>query len=411
MNLENSLYKVVAQDFHKKISVPTSKSFANRALILGALIGDSFKISHLPTSTDVTFLIKAFEKVGLQFKYENNAIEFFNSFPACEENVQSDSITLETGDGGTTNRFLIAMLSRGKKTYYIKPSGKIAERPNDELFDILKSLRVKIDILKNESAWICVKGPIQFAANKKVEIDCGQSTQFATALKLACHNLPIKFDLVNLNSSLAYNQLTDELLNRVKSEKNFCVPVDFSSASYPLALAQVSGEVIIENCHELDPFQADSEFFHILKSIGSDIKFTKEGLFVSNKTKLKPFVVDGSNCLDLIMTLVFLATQIEGSSKITHLKLLKYKESDRLSEIFKTLNAFKVRYNYNEENDELEVFKMDKIHEPISVSPAPDHRMVMMNYLLLRINGGGMLSNTEHIKKSFPDFIKIMENA
>ena len=92
-----------------RVVIPGSKSVTNRALILGALKGQSFKVSELPDSTDVLFLIDAFKKIGLKLIHNNNSVQFLNSFPECEKENSETEIYLETGDGGTTNRFLIAL--------------------------------------------------------------------------------------------------------------------------------------------------------------------------------------------------------------------------------------------------------------------------------------------------------------
>ena len=56
--------------FSKNILIPTSKSYANRILILASLNQRVVTIEALPESTDVLNLINCLEKVGIKFLKE-----------------------------------------------------------------------------------------------------------------------------------------------------------------------------------------------------------------------------------------------------------------------------------------------------------------------------------------------------
>jgi 3-phosphoshikimate 1-carboxyvinyltransferase len=49
------------------------------------------------------------------------------------------------------------------------------------------------------------------------------------------------------------------------------------------------------------------------------------------------------------------------------------------------------------------------LNDKKNILPERDHRMVMISYLYLKINGGGELYNIDCVEKSFPDFLKVME--
>ena len=104
--------------------------------------------------------------------------------------------------------------------------------------------------------------------------------------------------------------MTDYVLAEAANSNNFNVPIDFSSLSYPLALAIIEGQVQIENCHKIDPTQTDSRFIALIEEMGGDIFFSANGLMASSKKKLSPFDVDVSKFPDLAPTLVFLASKI-----------------------------------------------------------------------------------------------------
>jgi len=59
-------YKVEAGSMNKEIEVPTSKSFANRLLILAAISKSEITLNNLPLSSDVEIMIECLKKLGLQ---------------------------------------------------------------------------------------------------------------------------------------------------------------------------------------------------------------------------------------------------------------------------------------------------------------------------------------------------------
>lgn len=413
MNLENSPFKVhPLKSFDKEIVLPTSKSHSNRALILGAVRGDGFKVHNLSDSTDVLNLIAALKKIGLKFKQSGSTIIFENTFPECEKESTGEVIELHTGDGGTTNRFLIALLARGKKEYHLYPSEKMSERPIEDLIKPLKTMAVNIvcdtETLK-KGPWIKIKGPASLYNTTKIEIDCGKSTQFASALMLAFSTRPLKFEFLNLKASEAYLKMTETMIKKSLESNSYTVPVDFSSLSYPAALAALTGRVLIKNCKEIDSLQADSTFIELLKTIGAQRSLGKEGLEIKKGEALKPFTFDVSRAPDLFPTLVFLAAHIEGESQLSKLEVLKFKESDRLSEMMDVMKKFGVAMEYLPAQDLIKIRGQEGNYQSSVIKPARDHRIVMAAALFMAKNNGGELYEVDCVEKSFPNFLSLLE--
>lgn len=408
MNFENLLYKVEPNTFDKEIKLPSSKSHANRALIIGARKGKGFIVHNLSGSTDVLTLLNCLKLIGLKVIEEGGSVKFLNSFPECEIETTDEIIDLMTGDGGTTNRFLLALLSLGKKTYRLIPSEKMRERPMDDLIDPLKLLKVQMEV-NDPGVWISVQGPAQIETGQKLEINCAKSTQFASGVMLAFSDFAISFDLKNVQASEAYIEMTKYILKQTLNKFSYRVPVDFSSLSYPVALALICGRVLVNNCIELDRTQADSAFIQLMINAGGDVVWTKEGLLVTSKNKLAPFKVDGSKFPDLIPTLAFVASHIEGESVLQNLSVLRHKESDRLEQIQNLLRNLSVNFQLIESRDELIIRGTSAKYRALNLSPARDHRMVMTAYLFLRANNGGSLAEVDCVEKSFPNFFEIMK--
>ena len=414
MNLENSPFKVQPLlAFDKEVTIPTSKSHSNRALILGAVRGENFKVRNISDSTDVTNLLNAFKKIGLSLRHEESTVTFLNSFPDCEKNTEGNVIELHTGDGGTTNRFLIALLSRGKKEYQIFPTEKMSERPIEDLIRPLKKLSVNIvhNILSDANTpWITIKGPASMYNTTKLEIDCQKSTQFASAMMLAFSKIPLQFEFINLHASEAYLKMTSMVIKKSLESNSYTVPVDFSSLGYPAALAALTGRVLITNCHELDEYQADSVFIDVLKNSGANCEFTSSGLEIKKGEKLNPITFDVSTAPDLFPTLAFFAAHVDGVSRFSNMEILKFKESDRLQEMTDLMKTFGVEMQYSPIEDTLTITgSSQKKYQQSTIKPARDHRIVMAAALFMTKNAGGELYETDCVEKSFPKFFTLLK--
>ena len=411
--LNKDSFVVSSKPFKKKVSIPTSKSYANRILILASLCESRVTIKNLPQSTDVLHLISCLKKVGIIFKEEGELLHVINSFPSCETN-DDNFVVLETGDGGTTNRFLLPFLGRGKKRYILRPTGKMKTRPMEELIEGLRILDVDIEQGGEEEDYsLKIQGPMSTKVDG-LSVDCSRSTQFASGMAMVLWDRSLKIELENFNSSKSYYEMTVHLCEQLKKGKTFFeVPPDFSSLSYPFVLGATLGEVFVEECYSKDKFQSDSCLLDIFEQMGGELVWKDSGLFIKSPSKLSPLQWDCSNCPDLVPTLAYLCSYAEGMSCLGQIKVLRHKESDRISELEKIFGLFGVNYSYNEASDELFIYGRGLGPTNIGFKkhiPAEDHRMIMVTYLFMRKNQGGEVYNASHVKKSFPNFFDELDS-
>lgn len=408
MNSGNLSYKVEVTPFDKEIRVPTSKSYANRLLVLAAISKEPTWVRDLPASTDVINMLNCFKQLGLEIERSGEDVLIKNSFPECE-NDKDKPLELETGDGGTTNRFIIPFLARGSRPYFVLAEGGMRSRPMNHLEDAIRSLGAAMDKGSEEDPyWYKIQGPCQSMPNS-LEVDSSISTQFPTGVALAFADTSLTVTPKNLQSSRAYYDMTLTLIEQFREGKrDFIVPVDFSSLGYPLALALVAGKVTVKNCHEIDEFQADSAFFDIIKLTGGSYRFSGAGLTVEKNDKLKGFNLDCSKCPDLVPTLGFVAAYANGESRLQNLEVLRHKESDRITEVINVLQAFNVSFEYDDTLYELLIRGGNPSAEFVEYSPPADHRIIMMAYLFMRMNKGGKIHEAQHVAKSFPGFFETL---
>lgn len=393
--------KVSTNKLAYKIEVPSSKSYANRALVLAAIHSEPITVKNISWAQDVLDMVSILKRVGLEISLGSNFVEVKNSFPECEKN-SINPVNIDLGEGGTTARFLVGMLSLGKNKYNLNAQNRMTTRPMSELYDSLNKLGVKV-VTGKDSFPVTIQGPVK--ENQSIEIDCSETTQFYSSLLLISKKVKLEITPKNLHTSKGYVEITKNLIDNFSD--NFTIPVDFSSASYPIAFACLNQGLVITNCLEKDQMQGDSIILDIIKDYASGYTFDQDGLHVYKTQKMKAFSLDCKNCPDLVPTLCYLAAYSDGETTLINIANLKHKESDRISGVLNILKIFDVKAFYDAPKDELKIVGTNRIHKKVVTHTEYDHRMVMAMSLFLKHNGGGEVSPAEAVTKSFPGFFEI----
>ncbi len=380
------------------IHIPSSKSYANRALILSALKPGKMTLHHLPKASDVTFLIDGLRQIGLQIDCLSETAVISNSFPHCE---RSQGNEIFVGEGGTTARFLASLLSLGHAPYTLILGNRLKERPWNEFISTIKKLGGKSHLVENR---LFIQGPVQFP--ETLEIDCSETTQFASGFQLASAFSNIVITPKNLVSSISYWNMTQEMVHYFKSKNEYDVPMDWSSASYPLVFGAIKQEINFPGLKP-DVFQADSKLFDILKSINA-IEETNNGIKTIPTQFQGDLELDAADCLDLVPALIFLLSHIPGKHKIKNLANLVFKESDRLTELMKLMKTFGRKFL--QEGSALTIFgdKSSALDE-VALTLPDDHRMVMTASLFLRSGQGGWVGPVRAVEKSYSHFFEFFD--
>jgi 3-phosphoshikimate 1-carboxyvinyltransferase len=378
-----------------EVMVPPSKSYANRALIVSAAKKDKVVLRNLPEATDVTILLECLSKLGLKLVTTKNQTVIENSFPECEEN----GCELEVGEGGTTARFLAGLLLLGSKPYKLILGERLKERPWDEFIDQVKLLGGKISL--NDDV-LTLQGPIHFP--NEMEVDCSKTTQFATAFQLIAP-AGKKIIPIHLNSSVSYWKMTEKLIIDIANQSVYDIPLDWSSASYPMAFAALNQDIYFPGL-KFDEFQADAKFYDILKSYNLIVD-GPEGMTVKKGYSRGELDFDVSDCLDLVPTLGYFLAHIDGKHTLRGIQNLVHKESDRLGEVIKLLAQFNRKATTDGQTLMIEG-RSEVTSQKVDLKLPFDHRMVMVGTLFLLQHGGGNVAPADAVNKSYPGFFKLL---
>ena len=388
-------------DFPNKavdIQIGGSKSESNRLLLLKAQF-PNISIENLSESDDTKVLLKGLE---------------------------TSKGTIDVHHAGTAMRFLTAYFAANEGSEItLTGSQRMQERPIGVLVEALKSLGTDIEYLQEEGfPPLRINGRI--LRKREVKIQANVSSQFISALMLIAPMIPggIRIILTGEILSKPYIGMTLSLLDRIGVDVNFdcnridispkkeiedieiVVESDWSSASYFYSLVALSldMEMTLRNFSK-NSLQGDSILPSIYKILGVRTVFhTEEGtIFISKENVQLPEMVhlDLSDTPDLAQTLAVTCYGLGIGCRITGLKTLKIKETDRLSALKNELSKFGARI-YTDENS-LQLEKNSSIHPNITVETYQDHRMAMA-FAPLAVKTNLTILNAGVVSKSYPDF-------
>lgn len=403
-----------------RLQLPSSKSYSIRAFIVASCGGKSTIInSSNCEDAKVSMRIARFFGSSL-VRLKNNKWKI----EAAAAPASSRKINVK--ESGTCLRFLLPLLAlRGRKAF-VTGEGTLRGRPNNFLTSALRKMGAIIEGSgKNEAIPICIeKGNL---SGGKAEIDGTLSSQFVSALLIACPRLEKDTQLVLKGRRLVskdYITMTLQILKRsgiriekkgkrnyiikggqqFRGLKDFVVPSDYGLAAFMLAAAVLTkSDIKLTGCLKDEFIQADARILFLLKKMG--VKFVK----TDNSISLNgPFNIKGGDfslkdCPDLLPIMSVLALFATGRTRLFDIKHARVKESDRISDLRKEL--LKVGANVKEKENELIIYPFDSYKENCLLDPHNDHRLAMA-FCVFGLKHSVRIKNIECTKKSYPAFIR-----
>jgi 3-phosphoshikimate 1-carboxyvinyltransferase len=404
-----------------EVFAPPSKSYTHRAITIAALSDDC--VIHRPLmSADTLASIRASEALGAIIeKYEDRIhVKGVNGKPHVPNNV------IDVANSGTTLRFMTAVSALTTGVTVLTGDSSIRNRPNQPLLDVLNKLGVEAYSTRgNGCAPIVVRGGLKGAITT---IDGSISSQFISALLIAC---PLNTQSTTLSikgemKSRPYVDVTMELIEQAGAEilveegntikfiipanqkynlKEYTVPGDFSSASYLLAAAAVTGSTVtVKNLFPSK--QGDVEIIDVLERMGAKISWDKEsGVAEITGNGLKATVFDAGATPDLVPTIAVLAACAEGTTVIENAEHVRYKETDRLHAM--ALELTKMGISVREEPDQLII--TGGTLRGADLHGWHDHRIIMALTIAGMVAGDTVIDTAEAVDISFPNFFEVMK--
>lgn len=336
----------------------------------------------------------------------------------CLKDVLNGERVVDCGESGSTLRFLLPCLAAVGGAFEFVCHGRLIDRPNDELFKVLKEHGIKIE--KDKTIKIFGK-----LTSGEYQIRGDISSQYISGLLMALPNLEgeSKIVLTTPLASSPYVDITLELLEKYgvhieKTEYGFRIEGnqkfvgnekpegDYSNMAFFLVLGSLAGKVSVLGLNE-NSVQGDKKILEILKLAGAKIK-EKNGVITVKKSRLKGFTFSADTCPDLVPIACVLASGSKGISKIYDVERLKIKESDRIESTLSMLKAFNVRA----ESDGKTITVYGGKITGGKVNSFNDHRIAMAGSVLGAVaNGDTIIVDSQAVNKSYPSFYKDFEKV
>lgn len=401
------------------IKAPSSKSITHRAIICAAFSKSETEIVDPLWCNDTVATKEILARLGASFEVQTDKV-IVKPIRAIH-NIQKDLFTkpFECHDSATTFRFFVPLLIllaqyNGVEKIHIKASPQLTERITSTPLEFSYTL----------SDYTFTFNVIQLPNTLK----CEETTQSASGLLLANSLLtdePMNLVLVdsvidpyilltidcirkfgyNLSISYSSNGISLKLNQKpAKPIDSYTVEGDYSAISNFIVLGtkfplKISG---------LNPqsLQADAIILTILKQMGAKISW-EEGLLKITPSELSAISLDLSRCPDIGPLLIGLASVTKGVTKITGLKRLIHKESNRLMSTIEILKRARASITIKDNSLIIEGRATLSDSQSSPISCYQDHRLLMMLAALIPFfTSEIVVTDANSIDKSFPNFFQ-----
>lgn len=389
-----------------------SKSDAHRLLIAASLAVNPTQVLLSRRSADIDATISCLRALNTTILETPDGLDIFPQHSGKGEPA------LDCGESGTTLRLLIPVAAARNDTVYMTGSGRLPERPVEEL---LRCLRVNGTTADSTHLPLTLSGRLHAGV---FEIDGNVSSQYISGLLLA---LPLlsgdsEIRLLSPLESSGYVDLTRATLAKFqirtrphpngffvpggqayRSPGSVAVEGDWSNVAFFLAAGALHSPVTCSGL-SVTTHQPDFAILELLQRFGAKVEVLDSAIHVS-PGELRGISVDVSQKPDLVPILAVLGAYAKGQTQLTNAKRLRLKESDRLVAITKMLRAMGVRLK--ELEDALIIFGDPDKLKGANVDCCSDHRIAMAAAIAAsRAQGETTLHGAECVQKSYPSFFE-----
>ncbi|MFI3165487.1 MAG: 3-phosphoshikimate 1-carboxyvinyltransferase [Bacillota bacterium] len=409
--------KVYPQQLKGTVEIAASKSVAHRMMICSALSEKGGTISAIMKGTDIEATANCLAELGTDIQIlENKAIVT----PVYGE--KRDICKLYCKDSGSTFRFMLPLVAALGCHAEFSGTERLASRPVSELREVLSAhgITFSADTLPFE-----ISGKLESGI---YEIDASISSQYVTGLLLALPLLKGDSQIILKNRVVSsdYIKITLDVMKLfgvevettengflIKGSAKYVSPEtancegDWSSACFFAVAGGIGGGVSLENI-SMDSLQGDKAILEFINETGGSFAryINRNGVdsyTFGSSANLKAGVFHTENTPDVVPILAVLCSFCGGTSEIVGISRLKDKESDRLSETIKMLDAFGISA-FTGENS-LYVTGGSPVGGKYHVPD--DHRMAMAAVIMATYaSGESEIYDIDCISKSYPHFLE-----
>jgi 3-phosphoshikimate 1-carboxyvinyltransferase len=406
----------MASRLRGEILVPASKSHTIRAVAMAAMAHGTSVLSNPLISDDAQSAIAAAREMGASVEMGNNwIISGIGGVPG--KNCRH----IDTGNSGTSLRIFSALCALGSHPISFDGDHSIRQRPMMPLLSALESLGAHVIESTGGKCPFTISGPL-LGGTTRVN---GISSQFLTALLIACPLAPEDTEITvdNLNER-PYVEITLDWLCkmgirfeqkgldwfRIYGGQKYTafersIPADFSSATFPLCAAAITGSEVLIAGLDFNDHQGDKAVFTFFERMGIRMKYTPQGVLVSGGP-MHGIDIDMNATPDALPAMAVASCFASGTTRLMNVPQARLKECDRISA--SVIELRKMGANVEELEDGIVIHQSQLTG--CEVHGYEDHRMVMALAIAgMAARGVTMVDTAESASVTYPSFLTDMQ--
>jgi len=417
-----------------EILMPGDKSISHRSIMCAALAEGDSTIRGFLKGEDCLATLNAFSEMGVNIDQHDNKLVVHGVGLHGLKKPNSD---IYLGNSGTSMRLMSGLLCGQSFSSTLKGDASLSSRPMERIVNPLTMMGANILSSKEGCP------PLEINPSKKMKA-FSYELPIASAQVKSCLMFAALYadGPVVIKEKIQTRDHTELMFKKfgvdVSAEEeggfkeihvlppksidatNINIPGDFSSAAFFIlgALISPGSDLKLMN---IGINKTRIALLKVLKEMGADIKLSnlineyEPCADISVKaSKLKGITLDPKlvpNLIDELPVLFIAGALAEGTTRIRGAQELRFKESDRLESMARTLNLFGVKYKIFEDGIDIEGIDQPEKDLPFNsaeIDSFGDHRIAMTSVIgALRSKDSCKVKNCSNINTSFPGFIDL----
>lgn len=399
-----------------RINAIASKSQAHRLLICSALSGSDTSVNCPDSSEDIEATAACLNSLCARVARVPSG---YATSPSGISEYMTERV-LNCGESGSTYRFLLPVAcALGLPSRFIL-GGRLPERP----------MEVFWNVLEEHGAVIGAKGTSELSVGGALRpgrytLPGSISSQYISGLIFALPMLDSDSVIVITSAaeSKSYISLTLEAVRsfgikaywrdntisipggqKYISPGSVTVEGDWSNSAFWLCAAAAGGSGLTCLGLSADSKQGDRAVLELLSRFGADISAGKSSVTVNPGGRLKGIEIDAGEIPDLVPALSVAAASADGATIIKNAGRLRFKESDRLLSVGRTLKLLGANAA---QRDDMLIISGRRTLAGGTTDSFGDHRIAMMAAVAAVIcTGPVIIERAQAVAKSYPKFFE-----
>ena len=398
------------------VSAPPSKSYTIRGLVCAALAAGKSQIANPLGSDDTVAATRVLKQVGTGIRQGKTAWTVNGGASHAPE------ADLFCGESALTLRTMMGLAAVIPGVSHLTAGPSLSKRPLQPFIEALRQLGVDCDS-NGGTPPVTVRGGKLRGGETRLPGDI--SSQYVSALLMVAPfadksvtirlTTPLEsrpYVMMTMDAmqwfgiTVAFNETMDEfqVMPQKYEPSRFHVEGDWSSASYPLALGALAGEVEVVDL-PTETMQGDRMVMSFLQEMGAKVSASRGAVNVA-RSRLKAIKADLTDCTDLLPTVAVLAAAAEGTSVLSGIARARIKESDRVAAVAEGLARMGIRVTEGKDRITITGGKP----AGAVIDSHNDHRLAMAFSLLGAVAGDTVIEPAECVSKTYPEFWDVIRS-